>query len=94
MWEVPVFKVMEERCDQCLFSKDKIVSDARRTELLTECRRKDIHFICHKSKDVCCRGFFDTQTSQLMRISGRLNCIEFVPVPEPGTRPSATNKGE
>lgn len=81
-----MFKVMQERCDQCLFSKNKIVSNVRRAQLLDECKRKDNHFICHKSEDVCCRGFFDTQTSQLIRIAGRLGAIEFVPVPTQSTR--------
>lgn len=76
-----MFKVYAERCDQCLFSKDKIVSDARRTQILKDCRRRDSHFICHKSKDVCCRGFYDTQSCNLIRIAGRLGAIEFVPVP-------------
>jgi len=80
-----VFKVYETKCDQCLFSKDRIVSNSRRVEVLAECKRRDSHFICHKAtllnQDVCCRGFFDTQTSQLIRIAGRLGAIEFVPLP-------------
>lgn len=73
-----MFKVMKERCDQCLFSKDKIVSDARRKQVLAECKRNDSHFICHKTGDCCCRGFYDTQTSQMIQIAGRLNAIKFV----------------
>lgn len=76
-----MFKVYAERCDECLFSKDKIVSDARRKQILTDCRRRDSHFICHKSKDVCCRGFYEKQSCNLIRIAGRLGAIEFVPVP-------------
>lgn len=80
-----MFKVYEKRCDQCLFSKDRIVSAARRVEILRECVGKDTHFICHKAslngENVCCRGFFDSQTSNLIRIMGRLNAIEFVPLP-------------
>ena len=77
-----MFKVKKECCNQCLFSKDKIVSNKRRQEILKGCRESDNHFICHKAsiegKDVCCRSFFDTQTSNLMSIAGRLNAIEFV----------------
>lgn len=80
-----MFQVTERKCAQCLFSPNKIVSDARRRDVLNGCRRKDIYFVCHKSSiqggDVCCRGFYDTQTSQLMRIAQRLNAVEFVPVP-------------
>jgi len=75
-----VFKVCETKCDQCLFSKDKIVSNARMKEVLAECRSNDSHFICHKTEDTCCRGFFDTRTSQMIRIAGRLNMIEFVQI--------------
>ena len=77
-----MFKVKKECCNQCLFSKDKIVSNKRRQEILKGCRERDNHFICHKasidSKDICCRGFYDNQTSNLIRIMGRLNAIEFV----------------
>lgn len=57
------FRVMNERCDQCLFSKNKIVSDERRREILEGCKAEDRHFECHKSTlagvPVCCRGFYD-----------------------------------
>jgi len=81
------FKVVKERCDQCLFSDNKIVNNSRRKEVLNDCRKKDIHFICHKftiagNQDVCCKGFYETQTSQMMRIAQRLNAVEFVDLPE------------
>lgn len=80
-----MFQVTERKCSQCLFSPNKIVSDERRRDVLDECRRKDSYFICHKSSiargEVCCRGFYDTQNSQMMRIARRLNAVEFVPVP-------------
>jgi hypothetical protein len=80
-----MMKIYSERCDQCLFSPDKIVTNKRRAEILRDCKRRDCHFICHKAsmngEDVCCRGFYETQTSNLIRIMGRLNGIEFVPLP-------------
>ena len=77
------FKVMENKCNQCLFSKNKIVSNERRKDILEECKRNDGHFICHKAtiagdEDVCCRGFYDTQSTNLIRIAERLDMIEFV----------------
>lgn len=78
-----MLKVAKEKCDQCLFSLNKIVSDARRKEVLENCKRRDCHFICHKTKDVCCRGFYDTQTSNLIRVMGRIGGIEFVEVKKP-----------
>jgi hypothetical protein len=81
-----MFKVCEQKCDQCLFTPDRIVSKARMQEILAECERKDIHFVCHKAtiegEDVCCKGFYDARTSQLMRIAQRLNKVEFVKVEE------------
>jgi hypothetical protein len=80
-------QVCEKQCDQCLFSPNRIVSKARMAEILRGCRRNDTHFVCHKGSltgndELVCRGFFDTQSSQLIRIAGRMNMIEFVPPPE------------
>ena len=79
------FEVCEKQCDQCLFSPGRIVSKARMADILRKCRCEDSHFQCHKGsiagRDVCCRGFFDTQTSQMIRIAGRLGMIRFVPIP-------------
>lgn len=50
--------------------------------ILKGCKKKDTHFICHKAtiagEEVVCKGFFDTQTSQMIRIAGRLNMIKEV----------------
>ncbi|MET3481497.1 hypothetical protein [Methylobacterium sp. 1973] len=81
-------KVMSERCNQCLFGPDKIVSNERRAEILRDLRRRDSHFICHKASiagvDIACRGDWDQNgCGQLGRIMGRLGGIEFVPEPNP-----------
>ena len=79
-------KVCAKRCDQCLFSENKIVSDRRRKQVLKECAQNDASFECHKAtikgKEVCCRGFYDSNpyTTNLMRIAARLNAVEFVEV--------------
>jgi len=77
-----MLEVKSQQCDQCLFSKNRIVSSKRMKDILQGCARKDTHFICHKAtienKDVVCRGFFDNRTSQLIRIAGRLNAIKFI----------------
>ena len=75
-----MFKVCSEPCDQCLFSKNRIVSAARAREVLIDCKRNDAHFICHKTDDTCCRGFYDTRTTNLIRIAQRLRMIKFVDV--------------
>lgn len=90
------FKVCEGACDQCLFSKDRIVSASRVREILRDCARQDTYFVCHKASiaghEVCCRPFYDTQTAQLIRIAQRLNFVEFV---DPSTgAPSAQKATE
>lgn len=82
-------QVCESKCDQCLFTPQRIVSKERFAEIVRDCRQEDRHFICHKGSltgndALVCRGFFDTQTSQMIRIAGRLGLIEFVPVPVVG----------
>lgn len=77
-----MLKVCSKQCDQCLFSKNRIVSGPRMASILNDCKNNDTHFICHKGtiagENVVCKGFFDTQTSQMIRIAGRLNMIKEV----------------
>lgn len=80
-----MFKVMARQCDECLFSRDKIVDDKRRKQVLEKCLREDRHFICHKatlagSQDVCCRAFYEQLGSRinLIRIAQRLHAVEYV----------------
>lgn len=77
------FKVMSERCNQCLFGENKIVSNARRSQIIREIQRKDNHFVCHKTNDVACRGDWDQfGCGQMGRIAGRLGAVEFVTLDE------------
>ena len=77
-----MFQVCETKCDQCLFSKDRIVSKERMVQLIEQCKKDDTHFTCHKAsnagRDVCCRGFYDQYDSQMIQIAQRLNMVEFV----------------
>lgn len=84
------FRVCKKRCDQCLFSSAKVVSDDRKHDILETCAREDRHFICHKfsiaegeGSQVCCRAFYDADpaATNLMRIAGRLGAVEFVDLP-------------
>lgn len=73
-------KVMARNCDECLMTKDRIVSGARAREIIAETKRKDCHFICHKAtlagEDVACHGHAKQFVPQLYRIAGRLGMIE------------------
>ena len=74
------FRICAERCDQCLFSKNKIVPASRKKEIIKETQRDQAFFVCHKASlrdesDVCCRGYFDSYgyNIQLYQIASRLN---------------------
>lgn len=78
------FEVMAEQCDQCLYGPNKIVSDARRRQLLRDMAKNDTHFICHKAtiegRNICCRADYDRRPSQMVRIAERLSAVTFVRV--------------
>jgi hypothetical protein len=78
--------VQKKKCNQCLFSKNKIVSDKRREQILQECAMDDTYFICHKAtvkeKDVCCRGFYDgfKDRSKHIAMAMYLKVLKFVEI--------------
>jgi hypothetical protein len=81
-------KVYESTCQNCLLSKDSIVSPERRKDIIKEVTSTQSHFICHKAtmkgKDVCCKTFYDKlgHTSQMVRIAERLGMVQFIPQPD------------
>jgi hypothetical protein len=77
------FNVLAERCNQCLYGKDKIVSNTRRADLLRGLNAKDDYFVCHKASLVgvtaACRGDWDQRgCGQLGRIADRLGLVNFI----------------
>jgi hypothetical protein len=85
-----VFEVCEKRCDECLFSKNRIVSKARMSDLLLEACRNDSYFQCHKGtlvgRKICCRGFYTRYERDVLiiRLAKLLKIVKFVPVPGGG----------
>ena len=73
-----MFKVKKECCDQCLFGKNKIISNERRKEILGECRKNDSYFVCHKSESVCCHGSHKAQIGRMSQVCPRKGWVEFV----------------
>lgn len=74
-------RVAEKRCNECLFSKNKIVDDDRKAEVIAECARKGSYFICHKSHagpPVICRGFFDEVPNRTCHMAKVLRIVQFV----------------
>lgn len=93
-----MFAVMATRCAECLYGPDKIVSNARRADILRGLNRKDCHFICHKASsvgvDACCAGDWEQRGGgQLGRIMGRLGAVRFVTKAELSGLPKVT-RGE
>jgi hypothetical protein len=76
-----MFKVQKKRCSTCIYRKDSSL-DLKLLE--DQVRDKYVgfkgHRICHHSKDVCCRGFWDHHKDEfpLGQIAQRLNMVEFV----------------
>lgn len=78
-----MFLVMSKSCDQCLMTKNKIVSDRRRDRILEETEKNDSHFICHKAtmagKDIACFGHFSsTGGGRLGRMSKHFGLVQYV----------------
>ncbi len=77
-----MFVVQEKMCNECLFSKNKIVSDERKEEILEQVREEQTHFICHKASTAgipgCCKGFYDNENTFPVALSKALNQVIFV----------------
>ena len=72
-------QVLSKCCSECLFSSARIVSAARKLEVLRDCARNDQHFVCHKAGgNVGCRGFYEVCPSTAQQVLGRLGLLEFV----------------
>lgn len=77
------FPVMKEKCNECLFTGNRIVPGEAAAAILQKCAKNDSHFVCHKATivdqglEVCCRGFYDRDPSatNLMRAMGRLRMV-------------------
>jgi hypothetical protein len=101
---LPAFPIMSERCDQCLFGKDKIVSNAARAAILRELDETDNYFLCHKGTilgvDVACHGDWEQRgCGQMGRIAGRLGVDGFVteaqlPLLPPSRKPDEDEQSE
>lgn len=70
---------MSRQCGGCLFSPSRIVSGQRAAQLIKDCARKDVSFLCHlgtmEGREIACRGHFDTGVGQMSRIAERLGMV-------------------
>jgi RecB family endonuclease NucS len=88
------FVVLAERCDQCLYGKDKLVSNERRKEIVQGLRSDDGYFICHKAsmtgRAAACAGDYEhRQCGQMGQVMTRLGCVTRMPEAELNTLPIA-----
>lgn len=80
------FEVCAQKCDECLFSENKIVDNDRRRDIIQSCLENNTYFIYHKGtlagRDVCCRGFFDAYSGDitLIRAARMFNQVKEVDV--------------
>lgn len=82
-----VFQVAEKRCNECLFTPARIVSEERKAEIVAACERNDSYFVCHKGSlagndRLCCRGFYDAHQTLVIALAKKLDVVRFVPIPE------------
>ncbi len=76
------FPVRQKRCDACLFSAARLVSEQRKSLILRECDAKHTAFQCHKAtllgQYIVCRGFYDEHDSLVVGLAKLLNVVDFV----------------
>lgn len=80
-----MFRIQKKNCNQRLFTKNKIVSNKRKQQIISDCIKNDTHFICHKEQNseglgLCCRGFFDNYKTKSIHMAIMLRVTEFVEV--------------
>lgn len=77
--------VQKRMCNQCLFSRNKIVSDERKAEILADCESDNNHFECHKAtiagKKGTCHAFYKQRTNPaLSALLESIGEVEFVDI--------------
>lgn len=94
MRRIPLMLVASKQCKNCLLTDNKLVSDERRDQILSDIERIGGKFICHCSshgegavKDVCCRGFYEMKKRQhpklqMMEDKGHVQFVDLPSMPE------------
>lgn len=79
-------RVQKTKCNQCLFTKNRVVSEEVAAKIIKTALKKDTYFNCHKTQvkglksNVCCKGFWDAHKNNfnLGRVAQRLGIVEKV----------------
>lgn len=74
--------VCESKCDQCLFSKNRVVSKERMKEIIQLTLLANTHFTCHKgtikNQNIACAGWVERYGSTWLTLAKSLNLIKFI----------------
>ena len=78
-----MLKVQSKQCETCIYRKDSSLDIKQLESQVADPNMEGYfkgHRICHHSKDVCCRGFWNRHKDQftLGQIAQRLDLVEFV----------------
>lgn len=77
-------KVFQTCCQNCLLSKDRIVSPQKAKNLVKECLNEEAYFICHKAsinnQEVVCHKFYTKfgNLSRIIRLAQSFGLIKMV----------------
>jgi hypothetical protein len=77
------FRVQRRQCPTCIYRKDSRLDLAKlENDVRDAYGGFKGHRVCHHSKDVCCRGFWNRHKWAFAagQIAQRLNMVEFVEV--------------
>jgi hypothetical protein len=78
-----MFKVQRKLCATCIYRPESPLDLAKlEADVADRYGGFRCHRICHHSKDVCCRGFWEVHKDEfpMGRIAQRLGMVEFVDV--------------
>lgn len=78
-----MFQVQNKSCSTCIYRKDSTLNIKHlESQIADKFGGFKGYRICHHSKDVCCRGFWNRHKDnfQMGQIAQRLNLVEFVKV--------------
>lgn len=88
--------VADKPCSECLFSKNRLVDEARKKAILRECYEKGNYFICHEAtlagRAVICHNFArstDGAGNIAIRVAEHFGIVKYV---APGPVPRRRNK--
>lgn len=69
----PVLHLASKQCDECLFTKNRLVTGERAAAIIRECKQEDKQFICHRGSEagvnLHCAGMHKLQPSRSYRLA-------------------------